>query len=171
MASTLHLQARLEIVEQACDLEAATGAVAGAGTRGTAKLMLIQSSFTPNIVTQDYSNNSLAGDPWDEELTVAGYTGDYGGAGRKAVSTTLNPAWTRDDANTRIEFDHDNPADWTSLTAGETIGGVGLIVEDFVGTTGADDETLFVTYDDTNDVATNGGDVGYAVNAEALIQI
>lgn len=170
MASVFGVRARLEIAQQACDLEAAAGAVAGGGTRGTAKLMLLQ-GYTPNATTHDLVDNSGSGDPVDQELSVSGYTGGYNGSGRKAVSGSLSPAWARDNPNTRIEFDFNNPAAWASLASGQTINGVGLIVEDFLGTAGNDTQSLFVAFDDTNDVATNGGDVSYSVNVEGMLQI
>lgn len=168
MASTFHIRARLEIAQQACDLEAAAGAVAGA--RGTAKVMLLV-GYTPAPTTHDLVDNGGAGDPVDCELSgIAGYTGAYGGSGRKAVSSSLNPAWARDNPNTRIEFTFNNPAAWT-LATGATIGHVGLIVEDFVGTAGNDTQSLMVAADDTNDVPTNGGTVTYEKNAEGVLQI
>lgn len=168
--SVFTIRARLEIAQQACDLEAAAGAVAGGGARGTVKLMLIQSSYTEDAL-HDLVDNGGANDPIDHEVGVSGYTGGYGGAGRKAVSGSLTPTWARDNGNLRIEFDFTDPAAWSSLAAGETIGGVGIIVEDFLGTAGNDTESLFVAHDDTNNVATNGGDVSYSVNAEGAIQI
>lgn len=170
MASGFGLQGRLEIAQQACDLEAASGAVAGGGTRGDAKVMLVDSSYTFDAVNHDHVDNSGAGDPIDQEISVGGYTGGYGGAGRKIISGSLSPTWARDDGNTRIEFDFTDPSAWT-LSSGVTIGGVGLIVEDFEGTTGNDTQSLFVAFDDTNDVPTNGGDVTYSPNAEGVLQI
>lgn len=172
MASVFHNRARLEIAQQACDLEAAAGAVAGGGARGTVKLVLIQDTYTPDATGQDLVDDGGANDIIDHEADCTGYTGGYGGAGRTAVSGSLNPAWGRDDPNTRIEYDYDNTT-WSTLGNGtnNTLGYVGTIVEDFLGTAGNDTESLIIGVDDTNDVTTNGGDIQYAPNAEGVLQI
>lgn len=172
MASAWGLNARLQLAQQALDMEAAAGAVAGGGARGTLKLMLLKSTYSPDIVNHDHVDDGGANDPIDHEADATGYTGGYGGAGRKAVSGSLNPAWARDNANSRIEFDFDNVT-WTALGNGtnNTLGGVGLICEDFEASPVDDTDSLFISFDDTNNVTTNGGDITYAPNAEAVIQV
>lgn len=169
MASGFYIRARLEIAQQACDLEAAAGNVNPVGPKGTLKLVLVQSSYTV-VLTQDLVDNGGANDIIDHELSVSGYTGGYGGAGRKAISGSLTPTWARDDANLRIEFDFSDPAAWTSLASGQTIGYVATVCEDYDGAVD-DTDSLVVGVDDTNDVPTNGGNVTYSPNAEGVLQL
>lgn len=171
MASVFHVRARLEIAQQACDLEAAAGSVAGAS--GTVKLMLLKAAYTPDGVNHDLVDGGGANDPLDHEADCTGYTGGYGGAGRTTVSGAgLNPAWTRDDPNSRIEYDFDDTT-WSALGNGanNTLGYVATIVEDFVGTAGNDTESLVIGVDDPADVTTNGGDITYSPNAEGVLQL
>lgn len=159
MASAIMTRAKLEIAEADVDL----------AINAKTKVILLKSTYVPNVDTHDLVDNAGAGDPVDEEADCTGYTRGYGGADRQVPATRV---WNRDDVNNRVEYDHADVT-WTALggAANNTVGFVGHIVEDFLGVTGNDAESLMVAADDVNDVATNGGDIVYAPNAEGIIQI
>src|SRR5688572_29962535 len=94
MASALMTRFKLEMAEADVDIQA----------NAKTKVMLLDSDYSPNVDTHDLVDNSLTGDPIDEELSgVSGYTGGYGGAGRKVPTSRV---WNRDDGNNRVEYDH-----------------------------------------------------------------
>lgn len=148
MASVAFLQGRQKMLDH-------TDANAIDWVTGTGiKHILMKSTYSPTVTANGIVTAS-------EISGVSGYTGGFAGAGRKAIS---NGAVNRDDANTRIEIDCDNPSAWSSLGAGDTIGGV-LTAKEITN----DTSSYAIVFDDTNDVPTNGGDVSYSINAEGLI--
>lgn len=144
MASIAFLQGRHKVCDGTVDFLA-----------DTIKAVLMKSTYSPTIDDDGIATAS-------EISGVAGYTGGFGGAGRK---TLASKAVNRDATNDRIEFDCADVA-WTSLGAGDTIGGV-LVVKEVTN----DGASLVLAWDDTNNVATNGGDITYQPNAEGFLQL
>lgn len=150
MASFVYNKAAQEIADGTVDL-----------LNDTIKTMLVTSAYTPNrddlVVDAGGANDAL-----DAEISVSGYTGGWGGSGRKALtSKTL----TTDNANDRAEFDADNLT-WSTLGTGATIAAMVVIKEG-----GANDTTSrLIAYLDVTDTPTNGGDVTFTFDAEGIIQ-
>lgn len=154
MASSVHQHSKSAIAEGTLILRTDSGV----------KLMLLKSTYdaqdNPDV---DFVDSGGANDPIDHECDATGYTGGFGGAGRKALA---NRAMNIDDANNRVEFDFDDVA-FGSLGGGtnNTLGGVGLIKE-----VTNDAASPFVAYDDvSSNVTTNGGTITYQVNAEGML--
>ncbi len=114
----------------------------------TLKIMLVKSGyvFDPDHLVVSYG----AGDPLSAELTVGGYVGGWGGAGRKVASMTQQANLTDDRVDTATaDQTH------TALATGETIAAAILIKEGV-----ADDTTSrLIAYWDHADTPTNGSDV------------
>lgn len=124
----------------------------------TTKLMLVDTyTFNPD---HDYIDNAGAGDPIDQEISVTGYTGGFGGAGRRTIALTV----AQDNTNDRATID--GPDDtWTSLGAGATITGVILIKE----VTNDTASPVICHMDLTPNITTNGGDVTVSFDAVGLM--
>jgi hypothetical protein len=119
----------------------------------TLKVMLVTSSYTydaDHTVVDNGGNDAT--DPSFNELTVSGYTGGFGGAGRKTTALAMNV----DNTNNAVDIELNGGANqtWTSLASGETIGGAILIKE-----ITADTSSRLICFFDVTDTATNGGDV------------
>ena len=121
----------------------------------TIKAILVNASYTYN------ADHDFANDVSSNELSGTGYTGGFGGSGRK---TLASKTILEDAANDRIEYDFADIT-WTALNAG-TIGGIVLVKE---GTNDAD--SAIIAFLDPSDLVTNGGDVTLVVNAETALQI
>lgn len=135
MAETVYNRAKAQIANGAIDLDT-----------DTLKLMLVTSSYVVNP-DHDFITASGAG---AAELSGTGYTGGFGGAGRKTLTT---PAVSEDDANDRAVLDGDDFT-WTGINAGTAAGAI-LIKEN---TNDADSE-LIAFFDTNFPVVTNGGDL------------
>lgn len=124
-------------------------------TETLAKLMLLDNSTYTFDRDHDLVDEGGASDLIDAEVGGTGYTGGYGGSGRKQLqSKTI----TVDKVNDRSEFDAADVT-WAGIDVGE-VGAAVLIVEDALGTTGDDTETRPVMFDDTNfPVTSNSGDL------------
>ena len=116
------------------------------------KVMLTSASYVPDR-DDDLVDAGGADDAIDHEVSGTGYTGGYGGTGRKALaSRTITINKTSD----RVEYDAADVV-WTAIDAGSSARLL-QIVEDHLGTAGNDTETRLVSNHDF--VATfNGGDV------------
>ena len=148
MASLLYNTAKKEIADGTIAL--LTDAI---------KVMLVTSAYVPDA--DDDVVDAAGADALAAEIAVTGYTGGWGGAGRKALASK---AIAVDDANDRAEFDAADLT-WTALGAGATIAAFILIKE------GAANDTTsrLIAYFDVSDTATNGGDYTITVNAEGLL--
>lgn len=125
----------------------------------TIKIMLVKSGYVPD--RDDDFIEEAVDDANEHELTVSGYTGGFGGAGRKTLgSKTI----TEDDANDRAEFDCADVT-WTALATGETIVGA-IIIKEITN----DAASVLIAYLDLSDTPTNGSDVTLQINAEGVIQ-
>lgn len=106
-------------------------------------------------------DHEYASDVNAKELSGTGYTGGFGGSGRKEVGTRTSG---HNGTSHKAYVDADD-ATWTAINAG-TIGSVGIIKE---GTSDAD--SLFIGAQDITDVATNGGDWKFEVHADGLFTL
>ena len=118
----------------------------------TFKLMLINDISTGYVPDKDHLVVDAAGanDPIDQELSVAGYTGGWGGAGRKTVTLSFAANLTDD----RVDVAIDDQT-WTSLATGQNIVAAILIKEGVAN----DTTSRLIAYFDVTDTPTNGGDV------------
>lgn len=105
-------------------------------------IILLASSYTPN--KDDAIATVVAG----ELSGVSGYTGGFGGAGRKALGTKTI---TKDTTNDRIVYDAADPSAWT-LAAGGTVGGAAIIKRG----SASDTDAVPLAYLDFTDTPTNG---------------
>lgn len=93
------------------------------------------------------------------EISGTGYTGGYGGSGRKTIGTTGNRTVSHSSAKGTLDV---TSPTWTALDAGT----VGMVLTVVKGTEDAD--SLVVSYEDITDVPTNGGDWTYEIAAIGL---
>jgi hypothetical protein len=122
----------------------------------TLKVMLLESGYTPD---RDHDFVDAAS---GSEAAGTGYTGGFGGAGRKTVaSKTFNV----DDTNDRGEMDCADIT-WTGLDLGTIVAAV--IIKEITN----DAASLLVGYIDSGfPKVTNGGDITLQINAEGLIHL
>lgn len=125
-------------------------------TSDTIKVMLVKTSYTFDV------DHNFISDVSTHELGVSGYTAGFGGAGRK---TLASKTFTEDDTNDLAYFDALDIT-WTSLGAGETIGGAILVKEVTV-----DGDSPVIAFMDLSDTATNGGDITVAWNALGILKV
>jgi hypothetical protein len=131
---------------------------------------LLTDTIKTMLVTSQYSaarsdlvvDNGGANDPLDAEISVSGYTGGWGGSGRKSLASKTVVV---DQPNNRAEFSAGNLT-WTTLGSGATIAAMLLIKEG-----GSNDTTSrLIAYLDVTDTATNGGDIAFTFDAQGIIQ-
>ena len=108
----------------------------------TIEVILTKSTYTAN---KDDTNTVYAA---AEISGVSGYTGGFGGAGRKVLASKTK---TKDTTLDRIVYDAADPSAWT-LGTGDTVGGA------IIGKKGAADDTTAVPlfFLDFTDIPTNG---------------
>ena len=121
----------------------------------TIKIMLVTSSYSANQ-DDDVVDAGGANDAVDHEISVTGYTGGYGGAGRKTCTITMQA----NDTDNRVDIAIADLT-WTSLGSGATIAAAILIKENATD----DTNTRLIAYFDVSDTATNGGDITLDFNA------
>jgi hypothetical protein len=120
----------------------------------TIEFVLIKSSHTPN-------KDDTGATPAGGEITgVAGYTGGFGGAGRKVLASKTI---TNDTTNDRTVYDCADPSAWT-LGTGDTVGAV--LVQKKGSASDATAVPLF--YLDITDFPTNGSTFTLTVDANGL---
>jgi len=124
----------------------------------TIKVMLVAAGYVPDA-DDEFVDEGGADDPIDHEISVTGYTGGFGGSGRKTIALTV----TKDNANDRAVVDGPDQT-WTALGAGATIAGAVFIKE---GTDDTDTELIFYV-DLAPDTATNGNDFTAAWDAVGI---
>lgn len=115
------------------------------------EILLVKSSYV-------FDKDHTAGTPAASEITgVSGYTGGFGGAGRKVLaSKTL----TNDTVNDRTVYDAADPS-FGALGTGDTIGGA------VIQKKGSANDTTAVPlfFHDFTDIPTNGAVLNYAFDA------
>lgn len=145
MASGMYNKAIQEMAKALIDLDT-----------DTLKIMLVGSGYTfdPDHDTVNQASGS--------EISVSGYTGGFGGAGRKTVTITVNENDTNNRADVVI-----GDLTWTALATGATVAGAILIKE----AGGADSGSRLIAYFDLTDTPTNGGDFTLDFSASGNILI
>ena len=119
----------------------------------TLKIMLLKNTYTPN------PDHKFVGDGLGAaETTATGYTGGFGGAGRK---TLASKTVTEDTTNNRAVLDAADPATWPALGAGDTLRYAGVIKE----VTNDAASPVVAVLDFGADKILNGGDFTTALNA------
>lgn len=108
----------------------------------TIEVILVKSTYTPN---KDDTQSVIAA---AEISGVSGYTGGFGGSGRK---TLASKTMTNDTTNDRTVYDAADPSAWT-LGTGDTVGGA--LVTKKGSASDATAKLLF--FQDFTDVPTNG---------------
>jgi hypothetical protein len=109
----------------------------------TLKVMLVNDSYTSDKDHEFVSSVS------SNEISVSGYSGGFGGAGRKTATVATQYNATSDRVEVVI-----NDITWSSLQSGATIGAAILIKE----VTNDAASPVIAIWDFTTNVATNGGD-------------
>lgn len=109
----------------------------------TLKVMLVNDSYTSDKDHEFVSSIS------SNEISVSGYSGGFGGAGRKTATVATQYNATSDRVEVVI-----NDITWSSLQSGATIGAAILIKE----VTNDAASPVIAIWDFTTNVATNGGD-------------
>lgn len=109
----------------------------------TLKVMLVSDSYTSDKDHEFVSSVS------SNEISVSGYSGGFGGAGRKTATVATQYNATSDRVEVVI-----NDITWSSLQSGATIGAAILIKE----VTNDAASPVIAIWDFTTNVATNGGD-------------
>lgn len=97
-----------------------------------------------------------------DELSGTGYTGGWGGSGRKSIGLTGDRTVTHSDSTHKASLDVASPT-WTGLDAGT----VGVVLTVRKGTTD-DTDALVISYENITDEPTNGGDWIYDINVAGL---
>lgn len=120
----------------------------------TIEVVLVKSTYTAN-------KDDVNGTPAASEITgVSGYTGGFGGAGRKVLaSKTL----TNDTANDRTVYDAADPSAWT-LGTGDTVGGAVIQKKGSANDTTA----IPLFFLDFTDVPTNGSTFTLVFDANGI---
>lgn len=132
----------------------------------TVKVALVTSTYAGDKDDVE-ADAGGANDVVDGEISVSGYTGGYGGAGRK---TLANKSFSADDSDDEGVFDNTVDLTWTSLAAGATIAAAVLLIEDFLGAASDDTDTLVIArLELSSPVPTNGSDFTLSFDTEGLI--
>ena len=144
MASAWYNRGKAQVMDGSIDLDG-----------DTIKMMLVDTNYAFNA---DHSTvDEVSGD----EVSGTGYTGGFGGAGRK---TLANTAVAQDDANDRAEFTAD-PVTWTGLDVGDVRAAV--LIKEITNDAGSQ----LIAFLDLSDASSNGGDFTVTANAEGFLQI
>lgn len=126
----------------------------------TLKAGLLKNSYTFNPDHKFVSNLS----PGTHECSVVGYTGGFGGSGRKALSSiTL----TEDTTNNRVVLDAADPTQWASLAAGNTLRYL-FVAEEITSDAAS---RVVAVLDFGEDFITNGGPLDVALSTLGIAYI
>lgn len=144
-------------------------AAIGIPTSGTpvARVDVIADSIKVLLVTTGYTFNPddrFVSSAAASEISVTGYTGGFGGSGRKTLASRTLSA---DDTNDRSAFDAADVT-WTALGTGATIAAAILFKE-----LTSDALSPMIAYFDLVDTPTNGGDITlqWSTSPSALITL
>lgn len=127
----------------------------------TIKMGLSNSTHVPNK-DDDFLDIAGTTDFTANELSGTGYTGAFGGSGRKTLASKTIVA---DKANDRAEFDCADIT-WTAIDAGTAA--QATVFKEITDDTAT--KTIF-NIDGGFPVTTNGGDLTFQVNSEGLVQL
>lgn len=131
MASGWYNSGLRDVVDRTIDLAA-----------DTIKIILVTSSYTPDP-DHDFASDLT------NELSGTGYTGGFGGGGRKTIGSK---AFETDTTNNRVEFTF-GATTWTGINAGSPK--YAILVKEITN----DAATRLIAYLDLGTVTTNGGDL------------
>ncbi len=123
----------------------------------TLKVMLVAVGYVADR-DDDYVDESGANDPIDHEYDGSGYTGGWGGSGRK---TLASKTITVDKANDRSDFDAADVL-WSSIGPAGAAGDPTQLLT-FEPGTSDDTDARLICHSDFS-VTTNGGDVTAQIN-------
>jgi hypothetical protein len=116
----------------------------------TIKIMLVGAGYTPNP-DHDFVDDVVAA-----ELSGTGYTGGFGGSGRK---TLAGKAFSTDTGNDRVEYTFDQVT-WAAINAGTAA--YAIVIKEITN----DAASRLIGYLDlVPDVVTNGGDFNLTPDA------
>ena len=135
MASNLYQEGLLRIMNRNIDLAA-----------DTIKVLLLGTGYTPN------KDHQFVSDVVASELSGTGYTGGFGGSGRK---TLASKALAKSDTTDKAYFDAADVT-WSAINAG-TIG-YAVVFKEIT----SDALSPVIANVDVADIVTNGGDVTIA---------
>lgn len=108
----------------------------------TIKLILVTSAYTPDP-DHDFASDLT------NELSGTGYTGGFGGSGRKTIGSK---AFETDTTNNRVELTF-GAVTWTAINAGNPK--YAILVKEITN----DAASRLIAYLDLGTVVTNGGDL------------
>lgn len=139
----------------------------GIVTSGTpvARVDVIADTLKVLLVTTGYTfdpDNRFVSSAAGSEISVTGYTGGFGGAGRKSLASRTLSA---DDTNDRAAFDAADVT-WTALGTGATIAAA-IVFKELT----SDALSPMIAYFDITDTPTNGGDVTLSWNSIGLLTL
>lgn len=132
----------------------------------TIKVGLSSSTHVPNR-DNEFLDEAGADDFVDGELSGTGYTGGFGGSGRKILASKTIVV---DLVNDRAEFDAADltgASGWQGINAGTAA--QATVLKEL--TTDADSKTIANIDSGGFPITTNGGDLGISWNAEGVIQL
>ena len=144
MASNLYQEGILRIINRNIDLAS-----------DTLKVMLLSTGYTPN------KDHQFVSDVSGSELSGTGYTGGYGGSGRK---TLASKAMGKSDSTDKAYFDAADST-WTAINAG-TIG-YAVVLKEITN----DASSPIICCIDVADVVTNGGDVTIVYDSTGIFTL
>jgi len=125
----------------------------------TLKVMLVGTGYTPDK-DHNFADSITGGST--KELSGTGYTGGFGGGGRKTLASV---AVTQDDATDKAYLDAADVT-WTAIDAG-TVAYAVVIRE----VTADSDSPIIVVVDIAPDVVTNGGDYTIQWAADGILNL
>jgi hypothetical protein len=125
----------------------------------TIKVMLVDDSYVPD------ADHDFVDDVSADELSGTGYTGGFGGSGRKTIA---NRSFATDTANDRAEFTADALV-WSAIDAGSAK--YAVFIKEI--TNDAASRLLFALDLDSggSGIVTNGGDLTVTPNADGFLQL
>lgn len=123
--------------------------------------VLLLSTGTPYTPNKDHE---FVSDVVASEAAGTGYTGGFGGAGRKALA---NKTIEDDLTNDRVLFKADNPSAWTGLNLSN--GSIAYVI--VFGEVTSDAASPLLACLDPADLVTNGGDVTLTFPSNVVFHI
>jgi hypothetical protein len=124
----------------------------------TVKMGLLKNTYTPN------PDHNFVDDVASHETTASGYTGGFGGGGRKTLASKTISENATDDT---VVYDAADPASWTALGSGDTLRYAFVCKE----VTNDAASPLIAVLDMQADKILNGGDLTLAINSAGIFTI
>lgn len=121
------------------------------------KVCLVDGTFALTATDQYLGDGTLG------EISVGGYTGGHGNAGRRTITGVTISLGA---SGVTVYVDGADPATWSSVATGVTINGAVLHVK---GTSNDTDAKIIAFYDLT-DTPTNGSDITLSWNSSGMLK-